>query len=237
MIRKFVIGIFLSGAFLHSADAQHMSGMFSMSPVVAVPIGEFEKAISNDNEVLGLGFNTNLLFSPRGKKAYSPIWFGVDYTYISLGRDKQSAQGNLPPFKTTFNYHGINGIGRLFLTDQTEGITPFVDGMLGMKIYNTRTKVDKDLWDTIVNDDQPEVIHTTNDVGLGYGIGLGFFKRKQTEAETKTSFTLRVAYLWGDKIQYLVRGSVKVDNDTINYETGYTNTNMILIQLGINIFN
>jgi hypothetical protein len=236
MIRRLIpIVIFLQAL---KTYAQPEKSMFSFSAIVAVPTAEFNDAVNNESNGMGVGFNTNLLFNPKSKNAYSPVFFGGDFSYISFGRDKQPASGNLPAYKTTFNYYSINGIARLFLTDKTEGFTPFVDGMLGMKIYNTRTKIDKDLLNTVLNDDQPEVIHTTNDTGLDYGVGVGFYKRKFREAgEGKGSLTLRVAYLWGDKIQYVKRGSLKVDAGTIDYETSYANTSMFLIQLGFNLFN
>lgn len=237
MINKSIILLIITLLPASVLLAQAQRSMLSVSPAVAIPHGEFRQAVNSDSNVLGLGFNSNLLFNPKGSKAYSPVWFGVDYSYITFGRDKQASSGNLPPYKTTYNYHIINGIARLFLTDKTEGFTPFVDGMLGLKIYNTRTKVDKNLWNVILNDDQPEVIHTTNDTGMDYSVGVGFYNRKITDGESKTSFTLRIAYTWGDKIQYIKRGSLKVTNDTITFETDYANTSMILVQLGINIFD
>ncbi len=213
------------------------TAMISFSPAIAIPSEEFKKAVDNPIEGLGVGLGSNVLFNPKGKKGYSPVFFGADFTYVTFGRDKQLAATNAPPYKTTFNYYSINGIARVFLTDKEYGFTPFIDGMLGMKIYNTRTKIDKNLVDIILNDDQAEVIHTTNDTGLGYGLGIGFYNRKfKDEGEGKGSFTLRVLYLWGDKIRYVVRGSMQVDNGAVTYETNYSNTNMIMIQFGINVF-
>jgi hypothetical protein len=220
---------------LHS-QAQE-SVMISFSPAIAIPSEEFKKAVDNPIEGLGVGLGSNVLFNPKGKKGYSPVFFGVDFAYLTFGRDKQPAANNAPPYKTSFNFYAINGIARVFLTDKEYGFTPFIDGMLGMKIYNTRTKIDKNVVDFLLNDDQAEVIHTTNDTGLGYGLGIGFYNRKfKDEGEGKASFTVRAMYLWGDKIQYVVRGSLQIDNGEVTYKTNYSNTNMIMIQFGINIF-
>lgn len=234
-MKKYLLLLFLSACTL-AAQAQE-TAMFSFAPAMAIPSEEFKKAVDNPNEGLGVGLGSNILFNPKGKKGYSPVFFGADFTYLTFGRDKQPSTTNAPPYKTTFNYYAINGIARLFLTDKEYGFTPFVDGMLGLKIYNTRTKIDKDLLDTVLNDDQPEVIHTTNDTGLGYGVGIGFYKRKiKDEGEGKASFTLRAMYLWGDKIRYVVRGSVQIDNGAVTYETKYSNTNMVMLQFGVNLF-
>jgi hypothetical protein len=203
-----------------------------------VPSEELKKAVYNPAGGLGIGFGTNVLFNPKGRKGYSPVFFGVDFNYVTFGRDKQEQTSNSPPYKTSYNYYSISGLSRLFLTDKTEGFTPFVDGMLGLKVFNTRTKIDKNFFDTVVWEEEEEVLNTTNDTGLGYGLGLGFYTRKdKSEGGDFGTFTLRVLYLWGDKTSYVKRGSVKViDNSRVEYETGYTRTNMILIQLGINIF-
>lgn len=209
-----------------------------ITSIFTVPSEELKKAVYNQAGGLGIGFGTNVLFNPKGSKGYSPVFFGVDFNYVTFGRDKQEQTSNNPPYKTSFNYYSISGMSRLFLSDKTEGFTPFVDGILGLKVFNTRTKIDKNFFDTVVWDEEEEVINTTNDSGLGYGLGLGFYTRKDKSAGGDfASFSVRVMYLWGDKSSYVKRGSVKViDNSRVEYETGYTRTNMILIQLGINIF-
>jgi hypothetical protein len=213
------------------------TAQISVSLPLAFPTKDFKEAVDNDIEGVGVGIASNVLFNPKGKNGYSPVFFGVDFSYVTFGRDKQPSTSDTPPYKTTFNYYTINGIARIFLTNKTEGFTPFVDGMLGLKIYNTRTKIDKDLLDTVFDEDQPEVIHTTNDTGLGYGVGIGFYNRKaHGEGEGKGSFTLRVLYLWGDKVEYVKRGSLVIDNGFVNYDTGFTNTNMFMVQLGFMVF-
>jgi hypothetical protein len=93
----------------------------------------------------------------------------------------------VPPYKTTFNYYRIAPSVRFLLNQKTTGFTPFIDGQLGAKIFNTRTKIDKNAFDTILSDDP----------GLGYGLGAGFFVRKLIGENGlhHPSFTIRVQYL------------------------------------------
>lgn len=216
--------------------AAQESAQLSIQLNTAIPTGEFKEAVDNSIGGAAVGFGTNVLFNPKGKKGYSPAFFGADFSYMTFGRDKIEATIDAPPFKTTFNYYAINGMTRLFLSTKENGLVPFIDGTIGLKIFNTRTKVDKDVSHILLDDNQPEVIHTTNDNGLGYGIGTGFYIRKTTEHELKTTFTLRVMYLWGDPTSYVKRGSVKVENGFVTYEEGSTKTNMIMVQLGILLF-
>jgi opacity protein-like surface antigen len=209
---------------------------------VSIPSSDFKKAIDNDTGGVGVGFGFNVLANPYGRKRSSPVLLGIDFNYLTFGRDKIEASGNVPPYKTSYNYYTIGGLGR-YVIPKTSGFTPFIDGMLGMKIYNTRTKIDKDAFQTVIDNEQEEVINSNNDTGLTYGIGVGFFNRKFSTSENgdavtsnNVSFTLRLMYLWGDEIGYVKRGTVVVENGFVSYETGYTKTNMILIQLGFYVF-
>lgn len=218
--------------------AAQESAQLSLQINTAIPVGEFKEAVDNSIGGAAVGFGTNVLFNPKGKKGYSPAFFGADFSYMTFGRDKIEATNDAPPFKTTFNYYAINGMTRLFLSSKEAGFVPFVDGTLGLKIFNTRTKVDKNVTHVILDDNQPEVINTTNDNGLGYGVGMGWYTRKPKDDEntTKATFTFRVMYLWGDPTSYVKRGSVKVENGFVTYEEGSTKTNMVMVQLGILLF-
>lgn len=208
---------------------------------VGIPSAQFREA-SDSGTGLGGGFNVNALASPYGRKKYSPVLLGLDFNYLYLGRDKVDETPTAPPYKTNFNYYTISAATRVLLR-KDEGITPFIDGLLGMKIYNTKTKIDKDALQTVLADEQPEVIHSNSDSGLTYGVGVGFYNRKYNRDEQgeittgKASFSLRAMYLWGDEIDYVKRGTVVVGSDgTVTFDTGYTNTNMFVIQLGVYIF-
>jgi hypothetical protein len=103
--------------------------------------------------------------------------------------------------------------------------------MLGLKLYNTRVKVDKNLIDAIFNTDQESLYESVINTGLNFGLGGGFYTLpKQTGAP---GFTMRIMYLWGDEVDYVVRNSVKYVNDSFTYQTDRANTSMLLIQFGI----
>jgi hypothetical protein len=202
----------------------------------AVPSREFKKAVDNSTGGMGVGFGINALFNPNGGKQYSPVFFGADFSLVTFGRDKQRGE---VPFKTSFNFYHVNGVTRLFLTRKDSGFMPFIDGMLGVKVFNTRTKVDKDFFQTVILEEEEEVLHTTNSADLGYGISLGFYSRRVGDSgQGFGTFSLRVSWLWGGKSSYVKRGSVKViESSYVEFETDYTHMSMLMIQLGINIFD
>ncbi len=207
---------------------------------IAVPSAAFKEAVDNGKGGLGIGLDAHVLANPFGKRRWSPVYLGGGFQYISFGRDKIAETSSAPPYKTSFNYYGINGLGRL-LPFKRDGFTIFLDGMLGLKIMNARTKIDKNAFQSILDENQPEVINNATDTGLSYGAGIGFFTKRYSIDENgdhigKASFSLRVAYIWGDKVSHVRRGSLQVENGFVTYEEGHAPTDMIQLQIGAYIF-
>jgi hypothetical protein len=208
---------------------------FYFNGQVAVPAKEFREAINNSVGDLGVGLAGGFLFSPFGQKKPSPILLGVDIVYTNYGVEKIGADSNNPALKITHNIYAFNGIGRLRHPNHSnKRLIPFVDGLIGLKLYNTRVKVDKNLIDVIFNTDDAEVLDNVNDTGLNFGMGAGFYTHPKKA--NGVGFTMRALYMWGDEIEYVVRNSVKLNNGTLTYESAKANTSMLTIQLGITGF-
>ncbi len=235
---KFLIALlFTSTCLIKAYSQQYDSAKFSyinfyFNSLVAVPSKEFREAMNNELGNLGYGLATGVVISPLLENKPSPVLIGIDFGYFKYGQEKQSGTTISPPLKTTYNVFTWNGIARLRPKFQHGKLTPFADGLLGLKLYNTKTKIDKDVIDFIFNDSQPDVINNVKNTSLNYGIGLGFYTNPIKPYAP--GFTLRVLYLWGDDATYVVRNSVKVTPaGDVTFETGTANTSMLLIQLGI----
>jgi hypothetical protein len=210
----------------------------SVTGVVGFPSSELKEAVTNNFGDLGIGFAVSLLVNPLGSKKPSPIFMGIDFSYLTYGVDKIDASASYPQLKTTFNVYNISGAFR-FVPKHSPGFSPFIDGMIGSRIFNTRTKVDKNALQTLLNEDQPEVVNTTNDAGICYTLGTGFFVRKikNSNDEGKGAFTLRVLYSWGDDVEYIKRDSIQLDQDGfLTYEKGRTRTDMLVVQVGFLLY-
>jgi hypothetical protein len=238
MKTKFLIAGVISGfACLQSHAQKYDSSRFSyinfyFNTQVAIPSREFREVIKNDFGNLGYGIATGVTLSPLFENKASPLLIGLDFGYFTYGQEKQRATSTSPPLKTTYNVFTWNGIGRLRPRFHRGAVTPFIDGMLGLKLYNTKTKIDKNIIDFIFNDDQREVINNVKDTGLNFGLGAGFYVNSKTGYP---GFTLRALYLWGDEVNYVVRNSLKVDaNGFVTFDTARANTTMVIVQLGIN---
>jgi hypothetical protein len=225
-------GIFFSIAV--SGQQPYESFHLTLNGSGAFPVGSFKEAVAPDGGGFGIGGGASALFNPKGKVEYCPVFLGVDFNYLSFGRDKQAATDYMPALKTTFNFYGISAISRLFLSAKKSGIVPFIDGQVGLNIINTRTKIDKDLADLILGEDYPEVLNTTNDLGLMYGASIGLYTRKPLDENNRrmASFFMKAGYMAGDNIEHVKRGSLKMVNGNVTYQTTTTSVNNILIQLG-----
>jgi hypothetical protein len=208
---------------------------FYFNGQVAIPAKEFREAINNSVGDLGVGLTGGFLFSPFGQRKPSPILLGVDIGYLNYGVEKIGANSNNPAIKITHNIYSFDGMARLRQPDHhNKNIIPFIDGLLGLKLYNTRVKIDKDLIDVIFNNDEAEVLENVNNTGLNFGLGAGFYTLPKKI--NGAGFMMRVLYMWGDEVEYVVRNSVKINNGTLTYDTGKANTSMLTIQLGITGF-
>lgn len=230
----FLLIAYLSGLNVF-AQQPYESFQFTLNASGAFPMGEFKNAVAPNGGGFGIGGGFSALFNPKGKAEYFPVFLGADFNYLSFGRDKQSSTPDMPPLKTAFNYYGISALSRFFLSAKKSGIIPFIDGQVGLNIINTRTKIDKDLFDFVVGDDYPEVLNTTNDLGLLYGGSIGFYTRKPlNENGTRSgSFFMKAGYFGGDDIEHVKRGSLKWINGNATYQTTTTSVNNIIIQFGV----
>jgi hypothetical protein len=238
MKNKFLLTLVLSSMLFLNLQAQESDTLkfdylsFYINGQVAIPAKEFREAINNAVGDLGVGLAGGFLFSPFGQKKPSPILLGADIGYLNYGVEKIGGNSSNPALKITHNIYSFDAIARLRHPDHyNKRVIPFIDGLLGLKLYNTRVKVDKNLLDILFNTDDPEVLDNVNDTGLNFGLGAGFYTNPKKS--NGVGFTMRALYMWGDEVDYVVRNSVKVNNGALTYETGTANTSMLTIQLGI----
>jgi hypothetical protein len=209
---------------------------FYFTGQVAVPSAEFQSIINNSISNLGAGVSAGFVFSPLGKRQASPALLGIDFGYFNYGIDKTPASANRPPLKSTFNVFTWSGIIRVRPPNMNSRFVPFADGLIGVKILNTITKIHQDALATVLNSSQPEVLSRINNTGLNYGVGAGF--AVYSKKIQGLAFTMRAIYMWGADIEYVVRGSVAIDsNGYITYKTSTINTSLLSIQIGVQVSN
>jgi hypothetical protein len=204
-------------------------------PQVAIPLGELRQVIQNTYGNVGIGIAAGAMVNPMPRGRPSAFLIGIDFGYLIYGVDKIPANAIHGNIKSSFNVYSFGFSGRL-MASQHKKFTPFLDGVLGAKIFNVTTKIDKNLIQTLANSD-PEVIDSYDNSTLSYSVGVGFFNRKPGNDFGRGSFSVRFLYTWGMETRYVPRNSVYIDaNNNVQYSTANTHTDMFLIQFGLMLY-
>ncbi len=230
-----IIGLISTSTFAQISEKAQVS----LYGNLGFPMGEFRQAIQNSIGGNGVGLGTSILFNPKKEAAYSPVLLGIEVNYLHLGTEKTPESTFLPQLKTSYNYITLGPVVRALLSQREEGIVPFVDGFVGMKLLNTKTRIDNTIIDTLLDQEYLESLLSTNYEGLGYGMGIGFFTRKLDKGgiNVGNSFYLKLNYAYGDRLTYVRKGSIAVDSEGfITYKNGKTQTGMITLQAGIMLY-
>ncbi|WP_157359647.1 hypothetical protein [Algoriphagus mannitolivorans] len=202
---------------------------------LAFPIGEFRNTVNNSFGGTGFGSGFHFLLNPK-KGLYSPVYLGVDFNYLNFGNEKIPESKFYPPLKTTFNFLTLGPMFRVFLKEKEAGLIPFIDGMFGMKIMNTKTRVDNSFLATIIDQEVKGTILGTNYEGFVSGIGVGFFSKKQKKEadDLAASFFFKLMIQHGDKTKYIKRNSIEINSDgDILYQNARSPISLINLQFGI----
>lgn len=234
---RFAICIILA-CFLVIPSPSKAQGIFhgGMYGTMGMPTAEMKRSIFGEKNFPGLGGGFNVLVNPKGRGLFSPVHLGAEFNYIYLGKEKIDASPTYPPLKTNYNFVTVGPIIRYFPFEKEEGFTPFFDGGFGWKILSTSTQFDDTLLETIINGEEAVQLMSTKFGGIGLNLGVGFFNRQlPKEGEPNTaSFYMKILYQYGDTINFVERGSIKVDNlGNFSYQTGRTKTSMIILQIGL----
>lgn len=211
-----------------------VANYFALYLASAIPNPQFKKAMDSEYGAVSLGFDAGFGLNPYGKERISPLLLGIDFSYHTFGRDKTTDPVTDIRYKTSFNTYFVGPCARLYV-GRIKKAAPFLEGYGGLSVLNARTKLDRTLLD---NSEEEVLIGSENDAGFAYGLGFGIHgKAKGDNPEAAhASFSLRVLYTWGERAKHIVRNSVQVVDDVLSYQTGFTGTNMLQIQVGITLY-
>lgn len=226
----------VSSAVCQSVDLENYSleetstpvnGFLLFGLVTGFPDAQFKKAMDSNFGGSSLGFTSSFGFNPYGSRRESPLLMGLDFTYHSFGRDQTTDPITSVLYKSSFNHYFVGPLFRLYPI-RKDKLIPFLEATAGLSILSTRIKTDELAEETYVLDSK-------NDKGFGYSMGIGFHTNRVKEDldQLRTSFFMKLLYSWGDRSSYVKRNSVSVVDDFLSYDTGYTSTNMLQVQVGV----
>lgn len=200
---------------------------------LGLPQGEFNDQVSS------VGFGANL-YGALGF-GQSPLTVGAEVGFMIYGHERRNE-----PFSTTIPDVTVDVVtdnnillSHLFMRLQppTGAVRPYVDGLVGLKYFFTRTRIENEDFG-----DDESIASSTNfdDTAFSYGVGAGFdipvwsgFMGEERTTYGTVMVNLGFRYLWGSEADYLQEGSVRRSNGRVSYDVTRSDTNLLVPQLGV----
>lgn len=212
-----------------SAVAQPMGGL---GFIVGLPQGELDDNIENNG--FGLDFYGGYGLDPL------PLMIGADLGILQYGSESREEpfSNTIPDVTVKVETKNTIFLGHALLRlGPTRGaVRPYLDGLIGLKVFSTDTSVKDD-------SDDEEIASSNNqrDTSFSYGVGGGLnIQLYQSPAPTNDSPTrvfldLQVRYLPGGEAEYLKEGSITRENGQIKYDLLRSETDLITTFVGVTV--
>jgi hypothetical protein len=196
--------------------------------VVGVPQGEFQDKVDN----AGFGLT---LFGGLGL-GRTPIVIGLDGGFLVYGFERryEPFSPTIPDVRVRVETSNAIAMGHLVLRVQppTGAVQPYVDGLFGVKYFFTETTIrDDDRFD------EEELASTTNfdDAALSYGVGAGLDVQIFGGRGGAVMLNAGARYLLGREAEYLQEGSIERRNGALVFAVDRSETDILLVQLGVTV--
>lgn len=192
------------------------------------PQGSFKENVESN----GLGIEGIIGYSIP----YSPITVGFDLGFITYGSAsrKEVFNPNIPEVRIRVRTTNNIFTGHFFTRmEAKEGIfRPYIDGLVGFHYLWTESRIEDD-------SDFETIASSTNfdDTAFSYGMGGGLkFKIAESKDHMDRTYRwfidLRARYLFGGEAEYLREGALRNNNGTLEYDTSYSNTDLLTVGVG-----
>jgi hypothetical protein len=192
------------------------------------PIGSYKLAYPQGH---GLGGTLGILVRPMS--GHAPVELGLEAGYLPFGIEKHIIGQNSPDaytLKTTHSLIPLHAVARL-KPKRLATFNPYLDGLAGISIFNTRTKIKQDIISFFQNEDAVVVNKKNSTVfsyGLAAGISFGGGKNKYFFGD------LRLVYLESPVASYVKKRDITIDqNGDAFYHLTRSETSMFMLQLNL----
>lgn len=214
-----------------SADSLfHPTFEFGLNLKLGLPQGSFKSNVGN----VGGGVDVLALYHLRRL----PFAVGLDMGILIYG-----SQSRNEPISTTIpdvtvnvtntnNYSSFHLVGRV--QPRSGSFRPYADVLLGLNYLFTDTRITDE-------DDYEEVASSTNfsDTAFSTGLSVGAKWYLSTGTEETTGFPFQILldtklkYLFGREAEYLKKGSMRVENGDLFFDTKRSRTDLLGIHVGL----
>jgi hypothetical protein len=191
---------------------------------IGVPIGEFNDTFGR--EFIGLSGNLTMPMK------LLPLDWGFDFAWGRMGGERRevpvheehvlATTGNLRVNSDIFGYHGL-----LRLKPFNGKVSPYFEGLAGVRQFTTRTKIDVDGLDKPLFEQR-----NSNEFIWSHGWAAGV-----QVAPTRLLYVeARVERLNGDQVRYVDPRSINIGSDgSVEYATLRSGVRVVNVHLGIGL--
>jgi len=208
-------------------NTSQVVGSVFMGITVSQPIGSY-KARYPQARSMGANFG----FTLRPQAGYAPVELGLNTGYLLDGISKHQVGtgSNAYTLKTAHNIIPLHAFIRL-KPRRVAALNPYLDGLAGITIFNSRTKIKEDVI-TAFQDKDAIVVNKFNNTVFNYGLAVGLAFRGSAG---KSIFAdLRFVYLESPLTNYVKRGNITVSSyGDAFYNISHSETSMFLLQLNL----
>jgi opacity protein-like surface antigen len=174
-----------------------------------------------------------------------PVVLGADFSFLIGGGDRKTLEES--DFSsviadTSSDITMLHFVARL--QPASGRFRPFLDAVIGFKHFETRTRINEH-WKNFGTPDDCVFTNCTlavdneknsSDAAFSYGVGAGLDMRIYTGNSFLVSVLVGARYLFGQKAEYVIPSSIRIiDEDTVEFETAHTRTDLLTTQLGFSV--
>lgn len=228
-------------AFVMAASVSAQETTLGLNFHIVSPQGAFRENLDR----LGWGLN----FAGAYRFRNSPFGLGAEFAFHNYGVDErtEAISPTIPDLKVrvenSYNQLAMLLVGRAEPLPPGP-IRPYLEALWGTNYFFTETSIHN----RFSSGDDPIASDTNfDDWAMTWGGGAGIqIKIHETTSEvfggmgeemrtvpTHVYLNLGVRYLYGNEAEYLKKGSVRVSNGTVTYETQRSKTDMMVFQVGV----
>jgi hypothetical protein len=197
-----------------------------LGPGTALPLGQFQDTYPGGR---AYGANLGILVKPGAPTL--PFEVGLEAGYLADGISQKKASTQTPPYtiKTTHSYIPLHAVFRL-KPKRSNRLTPYADGLAGITIFNTRSKIKQDFFSS-AQEEEATVLDKYNATVFSYGLAAGLYLKGKNPIGR---LDIRLVYLEGGLATYVRRGNLAVDPQGYPvYRFTRSETSMLLLQLNV----
>ncbi|MCC6839096.1 MAG: hypothetical protein IT230_02955 [Flavobacteriales bacterium] len=191
-----------------------------------IPVGDFDRVWARNF----IGFGADFTYPMRRL----PFDAGFGFSYAVMGKKNasanvQTATQGLQSAELTVKSKLYSYMGRLRLRPFSGRISPYAEGLLGLRQFTTTSNVDLEN-SALADLSERRANAWTGCYGWALGTLVTFGAKSQLYAQG------RVEKLWGGRVSYVDSGSISIaSNGEVNYGTLSSATDMLTIRLGIGV--